>query len=237
VVIRALLGMAIAVCSACSYRGGFVDCEISCTQSTGCPPGFTCSASSPGGQGLCRSGTASCSAIFDGGVDGGVDAGVDGGVDGSVDAALGSCPAAFGAGRYLFVNMLMEWSAAEAYCKSLDSTPTIAPFVHLVVVNNATELGQLTPTGTPMDDAWLGYTDSKLNPGGSPDPAKFLWITGEQSGVGFAMWQTGQPDDSSGPRCAYKNFSDGLMHDRTCTGHTRTFFCECDQFAEDPAKI
>ena len=175
--------------------------------------------------------------MLDGNVDSSFDGGVDGHVDSSVDAASASCPPVFGGGRHLFVNMLMEWPAAEAYCKSLDSTPTAAPYVHLVVVNDATELGQLTPTGTPMDDAWLGYTDSKLNPGGSPDPAKFLWITNEQVQPGFAMWTTGQPDDSSGPRCAYKNFSNGLMHDRTCTGHTRTFFCECDQFPENPNNL
>lgn len=229
--IRTVLVLAVAASTACSYRGSFADCEIACTASTGCPAGFSCSTS----EGLCRSlvTTTSCVAILDGGVDGSFDDGGDGWVDGSVDAQPASCPAEFGGGRYLFVNTLMEWPAAEAYCKSLDSTPTVAPYVHLVVVNNATELGQLTPTGTPMDDAWLGYTDSKLNAGGSPDPAKFLWVTDEQAQPGFAMWTTGQPDDSSGPRCAYKNFSNGLMHDRTCTGHTRTFFCECDEFPEN----
>jgi hypothetical protein len=235
VVIRTVvLAMAIAAIAACSYKGGFADCEVACTSSTGCPPGFTCSASSPGETGMCRNGatTPSC-------VDGGVDGIADGsGADAGTDGAAASCPVVFGGGRYLFVNSLMEWLAAEAYCKSLDSTPSVAPYVHLVVVNSAVELGQLTPTGTPMDDAWLGYTDSKLNPGGAPDPAKFIWVTNEPPAPpGFAMWASGQPDDSSGPRCAYKKFSDGLMHDRTCIGHTRTFFCECDEFPENASNL
>jgi hypothetical protein len=77
VVIRTMVGTAIAASTGCSYGGSFVDCEVSCTQSTGCPPGFTCSASSPGEQGLCWSGATapSCGAILDGSVDGNVDAG------------------------------------------------------------------------------------------------------------------------------------------------------------------
>lgn len=229
-VIRTVLGIAVAALAACSYRSSFVDCELACTQSTGCPPGFMCSAA----EGLCRSGatTASCGAILDGGV--------DGGTDGSVDDGAALCPAAFGGARHLFVNMLMEWPAAEAYCKSLDATPEDTLHVHLVVVNDAAELGQLTPTGTPMDDAWLGYTDSK-NPSGSTDPvtvaANFRWITDEQPAPGFAPWASGQPDETTPPRCAYKSFADGFMHDRTCTGHTRTFFCECDSFPENPNNL
>jgi hypothetical protein len=223
VVIRTVLGVAITASTACSYGGGFVDCEIACTPPTGCPAGFACSAS----EGRCRSGatTASCAAILDGGVDG----------DGADGLSL-ACPAAFGGSRYLFVNMLVTWPAAEASCKSLDSTPGDGTYVHLVVVNSAGELGQLTPTGTPMDDAWLGYSDSK-NPSGSADAAtiaaNFRWITDEQPAPGFAMWASGQPDETTPPRCAYKNFVDGLMHDRACD-HTRTFFCECDAFDENP---
>ena len=43
--------MAIAACAACSsYEGSFVDCEVACTPSTGCPPGFECSTP----EGVCR---------------------------------------------------------------------------------------------------------------------------------------------------------------------------------------
>lgn len=228
-VIRTVLGVALIASAACSYGGSFVDCEVACTPSTGCPAEFTCSAS----EGLCRSGetTATCGAILDGKVDSSVGGGVDGG--------SASCPAAFSGAPHLFVNMLMTWSDAEAYCQSLDATPGNAPYVHLVVVNDAGELGQLTPTGTPLDDAWLGYTDSK-DPSGSSDPAtvavNFRWITDEQAAPGFATWASGQPDETTTPRCAYKNFADGLMHDRTCD-HTRTFFCECDPFPEDPNNL
>ena len=231
--IRSVLGIAIAMSAACSYEGSFGDCEIACTPSTGCPAGFTCSAS----EGLCRGGAmaTSCAAIFDGGLDGDIAADLDNALDGGVDGGS-ACPAMFGGGRYLFVNTLMEWPAAEAYCTSLDSTLGDATYVHLVIVGDAGELGQLTPTGTPMDDAWLGYTDAR-NPSASSDPvtiaSNFRWVTDEQSAPGFAMWASGQPQETTPPRCAYKNFSDGLMHDRTCTGHTRTFFCECDAFPEN----
>lgn len=230
-VIKAVLVMTLVAGAACSYKSDFADCEVACTESTGCPSGFTCAVS----EGLCRSGAnaASCAAVLDGGVDGRVDAGVDD----SIDAASAACPAVFNNTRHLFVNELKEWPAARAHCTSLDPSPTVAPYVHLVVVNDATEFGQLVPTGTPLDDdAWLGYTDSKLNPSGAPDRAKFLWITDEQVQPGFAMWKSDQPDDTSGPRGVSKRFSDGLMYDRTFTS-LRVFFCECDEFPENPNNL
>lgn len=236
-VIRAVVATVIGACAACSYGGSFVDCEVACTTSTGCPAGFTCSAT----EGLCRSGatTASCGAILDGEVDSSLDRGVDARSDGTGDAASASCPAVFDGAGHLFVNTLMTWPDAEAYCKSLETTPGDTLYFHLVVVNDAEELGVLTPTGTPLGDAWLGYTDSK-DPSGSSDPttvaANFRWITDEQPAPGFATWASGQPDETTPPRCAYKNLADGLMHDRTCD-HTRTFFCECDQFPEDPNNL
>lgn len=54
--------MAIATCMACSYKGSFVDCEIACTPSTGCPSGFECSSA----ENLCRPANVnmSCSSIL-----------------------------------------------------------------------------------------------------------------------------------------------------------------------------
>jgi hypothetical protein len=231
-VIKVVLGIVIAASAACSYSNGFFDCEVACTSSSGCPDGFTCSVT----EGLCRDGAtaASCAEVIDRSADAGADSGA------IADGGASSCPAAFGGGRYLFVNTLMEWPAAEAYCRSLAATASAAPYVHLVVINDSTELGLLTPTGTPLDDAWIGYTDSK-SPSSSTDAAtiaaNFRWVTDEQAAPGFAMWSSGQPDNSSTPRCGYKSFSTGLMHDRTCTGHTRTFFCECDQFPENPNNL
>ena len=231
--IRIVLVAVSAACAACSYGGSFIDCEVACTSLTGCPPGFTCS----GSEGLCRSGatTSSCGGILDGGVDVGFDGNVDGNVDGGVDGGAPLCPAAFGGGRYLFVNMAVPWSNAEAYCKSLDSTPGDAPFVHLVVVSNTAELGQLVVLlSGAVEDPWLGYTDSKLNPDGLPDAAVFQWVTDEPGAV--AMWGSGQPDNSSGPRCPDRDAGDGLMHDNACTS-MRTILCECDQFPEDPTNL
>jgi hypothetical protein len=252
VVIRAALGMVIVANTACSYGVSFRDCEVACistdsqaTPGSGCPAGFTCSPS----EGLCRSGaiTPSCLTILDGGVDasdgGGIDGGVgsDGGVgiDGSVDGGSASCPAAFGGGRYLFVNMLVTWTMADMYCKGLDSNPGDATYVHLVVLSDASELGLLAPPsvcGQPADDQckpWLGYSDGKLNGSGlTPDPSKFLWVTDE---AGIVTWAAGQPDETEPPRCAYRD-ADGLVHDRTCD-HTRSFFCECDQFPEDASHL
>ena len=212
-----MFAVAIAASAACSsYGGSFVDCEIACTPTTGCPPGFTCSAS----EGLCRSGTTapSCAAIL----------------DGSVDSAATSCPAVFGSTRYLFVNTPMTWPDAEAHCKSLDSTPGEAPYVHLVVISNAGELTQLMVLlAGAVEDPWLGYSDSKLNPGGTPNAALFLWVTDEP---GLAMWGSDQPDHSSGPRCADRDADDGLMHDNSCTS-MRTTLCECDQFPENPNNL
>jgi hypothetical protein len=235
--------------AACGYGASFGDCTVACSaEASECPSGFTCSTL----EGRCRNGatTLSCASILGGdgdagadtievGSDADVDAGLDGGVDGAIDGAATSCPAAFGGTRYLFVNMLVTWQAAESYCTMLDSTPASAPYVHLVVVSDAQELTQLIPPsscGQPADDSckpWLGYSDIKLGAGGStPDPTKFLWVTDEP---GLVTWASDQPDESTPPRCAYRD-SDGLMHDRTCE-HTRSFYCECDQFRENPSNL
>ena len=229
-VIKAVLGMTIAVCAACSYKGSFVDCEVACTESTGCPPGFTCSPT----ESLCRSGAtnASCAAVLDGGVDSDADGGIDGGAT--------SCPAAFDGAGHLFVNMEVTWEVARMHCTSLDPTPTLGvpPYVHLVVVKDAGELGQvMVLPATQSSGTWLGYTDRKLNPPSCPDPVScavnFRWITDEQPN--FTTWASGQPDNGSGPRCAYRDSGppDMLMHDRTCD-NLRHFVCECDQFPENP---
>ena len=46
----------------CSYHASFGDCEVSCTQATGCPDGFSCNA-----EGLCRvsGATATCNQVLD----------------------------------------------------------------------------------------------------------------------------------------------------------------------------
>jgi len=44
-----MLAPLLALAGACSYDAAFRDCEIECTDATGCPSGFSC-----GSQGLCR---------------------------------------------------------------------------------------------------------------------------------------------------------------------------------------
>ena len=46
----------------CSYHASYGDCEITCTQATGCPDGFSCN-----GEGLCRANgiTATCNQVLD----------------------------------------------------------------------------------------------------------------------------------------------------------------------------
>ena len=70
-VIKSVFAIVIAASAACSYKGSFADCEISCTQSTGCPAGFRCSATNPEEVGLCWSATTapSCTENQDGSVD------------------------------------------------------------------------------------------------------------------------------------------------------------------------
>jgi hypothetical protein len=60
VVIRAAI-VAVIAAAGCGYGASFRDCEIRCTAATGCPTGFSCSAS----EGVCRASgaTQSCAAI------------------------------------------------------------------------------------------------------------------------------------------------------------------------------
>jgi hypothetical protein len=56
-----LLLVVLAALAGCSYNAAFADCEVSCTQATGCPDSLTC-----GDEGLCREPgiEATCASIF-----------------------------------------------------------------------------------------------------------------------------------------------------------------------------
>lgn len=68
-VVRWAALVAAIAAAGCSYRASFRDCEVRCTAATGCPAGFSCSAT----EGMCRAPgeTQSCAAIAgDAGLDG-----------------------------------------------------------------------------------------------------------------------------------------------------------------------
>jgi len=71
------LALLACLAAGCGYHASFGDCEIHCTQATGCPDGFSCN-----GEGLCRADgvSATCNQVLDApkdmppiGDDGGID--------------------------------------------------------------------------------------------------------------------------------------------------------------------
>ena len=137
------------------------------------------------------------------------------------------------------MRFLLRFLSGEGTCSRQGNVTHPRRHTHAGVIGRALELAQvMVLPAAQSSGTWLGYTDSKLNPSSCPDPvscaANFRWITDEQPNL--TTWATGQPDDGTGPRCAYRDSGDGSMRDRTCT-NLRHFVCECDQFPENPANF
>jgi hypothetical protein len=218
----AVLGVAIAACAACSYYGGiFVDCEIACTPSTGCPPGFTCSAS----EGLCRSGatTPSCAAIFDGGPDApGADA-----FDPSV------CPTTYAislpstTSRYRLASGGLDWTHAIDACVADQTSPK--GFTHLVVFTKRQEQTELEAI---VGDVWVGYSDRLVE---GEFRATTLEPIGNYVAPSSPAWAFGEPNHQTTAENCDEVILEGGLNDNNCA-NTRMFVCECDSYANDPSR-
>ncbi len=119
----------------------------------------------------------------------------------------------------------ISWSTASQVCASSADSNT-----HLVVIDSEAERQQLTAmfTDRPL---WIGLTD--LGSEGA-----FHWVTAEGAPVpadGVPPWDVGQPAaEFQAADCVYIG-GDGY-NDINCTNFEAQFVCECDEFADEPAR-
>jgi len=233
-VIKTVLVMLIAACAACSYKSSFVECEVACTESTGCPLGFTCSPT----ENLCRSGVtnASCAAILDGGIDSEIadDAAA---VDGSTDPCAGVIPPAnctkfvCDGTCHLYCTTPSNWDMAKAACEG----PTGWWLTEINSLAEDTCVDGQIPDGT---NTWIGLHQAA---GQTAVDANWSWSHSgtaiPPTGTAFRRWEsdagTGSaPNDAGGAsgedgsqNCASTSGDNSGWDDRECV-QTIAYVCE-----------
>jgi hypothetical protein len=156
-------------------------------------------------------------------------------VDAGVDADRDACPSSYAAvagGRYRYVATATTWLEALADCADdLDSTSTM--HTHLAVLATDDERSQLR-SAYGEGFVWIGLSDRVAT-------FDWKWVTGEDTGAyppaSGAPWKEGQPTNGDGGRqdCVVMETS-GLWDDRICDYGTYAYVCECDAYAQEPAR-
>jgi hypothetical protein len=160
--------------------------------------------------------------------DAGEDAPRDAPLDTSPDAPS-ACPSTYATApntlsRYRLGNQNMEWRQAAADCADDGAT------THLAVLSNANEL-----SGTTFllgGARWIGLSDTKTE-------GTFITITAENT-MGYppttgAPWGTGEPSAENAEVDCVLVDNGPVLKAESCTLN-REFICECDTFANDPAR-
>jgi hypothetical protein len=163
----------------------------------------------------------------------------------SVDAPADAqklCPADYvqvGSSHYRFVETRARWLDAVSLCA--DDQPDGPPFTHLVVINSEAERQALLALRAPTNDAyWIGLSDLAVS-------GQWQWVTAEDTGGYPATpgpeWSQGQP--MSGADCTvivgpmYGPGTNGLYYADYCKPPASVnleYICECDGYADDPAR-
>jgi hypothetical protein len=159
---------------------------------------------------------------FDAGADGatgGTDASGDARADAG-DAAMVTCPAAYtvviGNSRYRVGNAgADDWLVGEADCE--------AEGTHVAIPNSQAELDALAAVAGI--EVWIGITDRVA-------PEVWREVTGGLAT--FLPWRSGKPSGVAGEDCVYWDVAAGEYRNQDCTSG-RTWVCECDGAAADPA--
>lgn len=126
------------------------------------------------------------------------------------------------------VSSLADWSTAQAACAS-----TIGPdlFTHLIIFDDDAERDSVA-TAVGVFPFWIGLVDRVTE-------GSFLWVTAQPSSyppANGSPWGAAQPDDfgPGGQDCV--RVVDGAELDDAFCPDTFGFVCECDGFADDPAR-
>lgn len=157
-------------------------------------------------------------------------------VDARIDADVAACPSSYvtlASGRYRYVATPATWVDALADCADdLDSASLL--HTHLAVFATDEERSQLRAT-YEEGFVWIGLSDRVAT-------FNWLWVTGEDTGAypppSGLPWKEGQPTNGDGGRqdCVVMETS-GFWDDRICDDGTHAYVCECDAYAQEPARI
>jgi hypothetical protein len=156
--------------------------------------------------------------------------------DAQVDADLAACPSSYvtlASGRYRYVARPATWVDALADCAD-DLGSASAMHTHLAVFATDEERSQLRTT-YEEGFVWIGLSDRVAT-------FDWLWVTGEDTGAypppSGPPWKEGQPTNGDGGRqdCVVMETS-GLWDDRICDDGTYAYVCECDAYAQEPARF
>lgn len=144
-----------------------------------------------------------------------------------------SCPVSYSLtfatshSRYRRITDEVQWPIAAALCAGDAPGQT-----HLAVIDGDAEYAELSATVT-VDDMWIGLSDRVTN-------GTYLWVTAQDAPIaplGTYPWAPDRPDDPGGAQdCIRVNpTSQNLLDDAECT-NAFDFICECDGYADDPAR-
>ena len=149
------------------------------------------------------------------------------------DAPVG-CPASYDlttpatTTSYRLVTDPVPWADAAGRCAA-HALPDSIDRTHLAVIANDAELEFVRTLTTAQ--LWIGLSSRR-------EPSTYLWVTIEPAASSYAAWALGQPDNLEAA-CAAINaatVADGLFYDRECENYQFAFLCECDRFADAPAR-
>lgn len=155
------------------------------------------------------------------------DAAIDAPPDAPPDAPV-ACPSSYpfgrNASRYRYASTAASWTAAAADCADDLASPTL--HTHLVVMGSDQERSFVQALEA-FTDPWVGLSDRR---------GTMQWVTAENVPVPLASdpaWATGEPSGGAGEDCVFMKTAD--YSDDLCAA-VRTYFCECDAFANDPMR-
>lgn len=162
--------------------------------------------------------------------------------DGTRDvAATATCPDTYtirlGDSRYRFepTSTHVVWPDAALACVSdLPGSPGPV-YTHLVVLDNDLERQALLSYREPITEYWVGLTDRVTS-------GLWLPVTDEQVNYpepGTPPWANGLPAANMGADCVGLDAvpdDDGLLYNDYCASVKEPYICECDGYADDPAR-
>ena len=159
---------------------------------------------------------------------------LDGGVvDGRPDALVTSnaCPTSYQiipfSGTYRFVTASAPWGIAASDCAD-DAVPNSSKHTHLAVITANMEYSALASMVTT--DNWIGLSDLATE-------GTLIWVTAESTTYPPASgspWDINEPKNQASVDCVRLAVS-GLFSMNDCS-NSRRYICECDDYADDPAR-
>ena len=157
-----------------------------------------------------------------------------------IEPATTGCPASYdqvapSGARYRVDATLVPWADAATRCASHELADSVDR-THLVVIGDDAELDFIRSL-TSTAPHWLGLTSRRTE-------GTFLWVSAEPRASTYPPtlksppWATDQPNNPGGACVAINEnlMLDGMLYDRECENYQFAFVCECDRYADEPAR-